>query len=338
MQRESAILRLGYCVIFITALSCSKNKTEYNNVYTGPNNPSSFTVSPIDIAKINFTLSLGWIQPSGHTIPTDHVYFWYSNPNNNIQLPLYALASGKVEHILNVPIAGVKECKVWFRINEKFSYYFDHIVLDPSITENTMVEAGQKIGTTGYGTSIDLGAIDETITLSGYANPKRYAGEGLHCGKPFTYFIEPIRSQIYALVDREGADKDGRIDIDIPGRLTGNWFLDGTTLYTDGPDGWDKELSFAFDIQHPSIVLVSIGGTIGLTGKWTIPVDAPLPSQVSVASGKIAYRLYGSQADFTQRGLMIVQMIDETHIKVQVFPGATVADAAFDTNAQIYAR
>ena len=99
-----------------------------------------------------------------------------------------------------------------------------------------------------------------------------------------------------------------------------------------------KELSFAFDIQHPSIVLVSIGGTIGLTGKWTIPIDAPLPSQISVASGKVAYRLYGSQADFMQRGLMIVQMTDDTHIKVQVFPGSTAGDAAFDANAKIYAR
>jgi hypothetical protein len=78
---------------------------------------------------------------------------------------------------------------------------------------------------------------------------------------------------MYAKVDREGTDKDGRIDIDVVDRLAGSWFLDGSIFCTDGPGGWDKELSFAFDIQHPARVLVSIGGTLGLTGKWGIPND-----------------------------------------------------------------
>jgi murein DD-endopeptidase MepM/ murein hydrolase activator NlpD len=90
----------------------------------------------------------------GHTIPTDHVYFWYSNPNNTTYLPVYALAPGKVEKILNVPVLGIKEVKVWFRVNEKFSYYLDHIVLDPSIQEGSSVKSGQQIGTTGLGQSI----------------------------------------------------------------------------------------------------------------------------------------------------------------------------------------
>ncbi len=338
MPTPTAISRICLCILFTATIACSKKNDGGGDVYTGPSFPASFTNSPVDVAKISFCLSLGWIQPSGHTIPTDHVYFWYSNPNNTISLSIYAPASGKVYKILAVPVNTVKECKVWIRVNEKFSYYLDHIVPDASITDTSTISAGQKIGTTGYGSSIDLGAIDETLTLTGFANPKRYAGQTSYCGKPFTYFTEPLRTQLYALVDREGIDKDGRIDIDIPGKLVGNWFLDGTTFYMDGPDGWDKELSFAFDIQHPSIVLVSIGGTLGLTGKWTIPDDALLPSQVSVSSGKIAYRLYGSKTDWMQRGLMIVQMTDDTHIKVQVFPGSTASDAAFDSGAKIYAR
>jgi hypothetical protein len=333
------VLWITSCIVFA---ACSK-KTDggVNTIYTGPDEPSSFTVSPIPVQKIKFLLSLGWIQPVGHTIPTDHVYFWYDNPGNTTYLPVFALATGKVEHILNVPVNGIKECKVWFRVNEKFSYYLDHIVPDASLKEGSDVQAGQQIGTTGYGSSIDLGAIDEKITLSGYANPARYYSEQLHCGKPFQYFTEPLRSQLYTLVDREGADKDGSIDIDIPGKLVGNWFLDGNVFYTDGPDGWDKELSFAFDIQHPQVVLVSIGGVIGMTGKWTIHPSAILPSQVSVASGKIAYALYsagGIAVDPNQRGLMIVQVTDEKHIKVQVFPDSKAPDAAFDANAKIYAR
>lgn len=342
MKKQIAILVTGCILLLACISSCSKNGGGGSgNTYSGPNEASRFLYSPIDVSKIKFLLSLGWIQPVGHTIPADHVYFWYDNPNNATILPVYALTSGKVEKILLVPVLGIQECKTWFRVNEKFSYYLDHIVLDPSIKEGSTVTAGQKIGTTGYGTSIDLGAIDETITLTGYANPARYAGEELYCGKPFQYFTDALKAQLYPLVDREGTDKDGRVDIDIPGKLTGNWFLDGTAFYTDGPDGWDKELSFAFDIQHPSVVLVSIGGTIGMVGKWTLAPGTILPSQVGVVNGKVAYPLYsagGIAADPNQRGLMIVQMIDEKHIKVETFPDSKAADAPFDSNAKIYAR
>lgn len=324
------------------AISCSKHDSNNNpGAYTGPNFPSSFTVSPIETSKISYLLSLGWIQPVGHTIPTDHVYFWYSNPNNTTTLPVYALCPGVIQQILVVPVNGVKECKTWFRVNEKFTYYLDHIVLDPSLKEGSAITAGQQIGTTGWGSSIDLGAIDETLTLNGYANPARYVGEELYCGKPFQYFTEPLRSQLYGLVDREGSDKDGRIDIDIPGKLVGNWFLDGNTFYTDGPDGWDKELSFAFDIQHPSTVLVSIGGQMDMVGKWTIQPGAIVPSQVSVSNGKVAYQLYsagGITADPNQRGLMIVQMMDDKHIRVETFANSKASDAMFDANARVYAR
>ena len=347
MKKKSLLPIFTVCCIYLLLLcvtGCNKNGSgsgTNTNVYTGPNNPSSFLYSPIQVSKINFLLSLGWIQPVGHTIPTDHVYFWYLNPNNNIYLPLYALASAKVEKILLVPVNGIKECKTWFRVNEKFSYYLDHIVLDPAIKEGDMVTAGQVIGTTGYGTSIDLGAIDETLTLTGYANPARYVGEELYCGKPFQYFTDALKAQLYPLVDREGTDKDGRIDIDIPGKLTGNWYLDGPVFYMDGPDGWDKELSFAFDIQHPSVVLVSIGGTIGMVGKWTIGAGAPLPSQVGVANGKVAYPLYsagGISADPNQRGLLIVQLTDDKHIKIETFPDSKASDAQFTANAKIFAR
>ena len=35
---------------------------------------------------------------------------------------------------------------------------------------------------------------------------------------------------------------------------------------------------------------------------------------------------------------MIVQMIDDKHLKVEVFDGLRDKDAAFDSNAKIYAR
>ncbi len=341
-MKNRIALWIAVPLLLMAGIGCNKNGGGLVvTPYTGPNEASRFLYSPVEVSKINFLLSLGWLQPVGHTIPTDHVYFWCNVPAGAANIPVYALTSGKVDKILLVPVLGIQECKVWFRVNEKFTYYFDHIVLDPSIKEGSSITAGQKVGTTGLGASIDLGVIDETLTLTGYANPKRYGWQETYCGKPFQYFTDALKAQLYPLVDREGPDKDGRIDIDIPGKLTGNWFLDGPVFYTNNPDGWDKELSFAYDIQHPSVVLVSIGGTIGMVGKWTIGPGAPLPSQVSVASGKVAYQLYGAggmlQNPF-QQGLLIVQMIDDTHIKIETFPDSKASDGQFTANAKIYAR
>ena len=232
----------------------------------GPNEPAVFNYSPIEKTKISYILSLGWIQPSGHTIPSDHIYFWSTRKSTDPALPVYAPGGGVINKILLVPVLNIPECKVWVKMNNNFVYYLDHIVLHDSLKEGSTIKVGQDIGTTGLGPSIDLGVTDYSVLLD-FANPKRYNEETWHCGKPLTYFADSLKANLYAKVDREGNDKDGRIDIDMKGRLVGNWFLDGSTFYTDGPDGWDKELSFAYDIQHPSKVLVSIGGTLGVNRK-----------------------------------------------------------------------
>ncbi len=324
MLHLNRLISLLTIIILSFIPSCDSGNPVRNGTYD-PGLPSVFAYSPVEISKLNFLLSLGWIQPVGHTIPTDHVYFWAKQ----YPTPVYAPGGGRVEKILDVPILGIKEVKIWIRMNLDFSYYLDHIVLDSSIKEGSDLVAGQVLGTTGLGPSIDLGAIDQNV-VNNFINPARYADQTVHCGKPFTYFVDSIKSKLYALVDREGADKDGRVDLDVKGRLIGNWFLDSTIFFTDGPGGWDKELSFAYDIQHPTKALVSIGGTIGMVGKWDIPSDAIQPLDVMASTGKVSYKL--------SAGLLIVQVLDDRRIKVQPFPGSSQSTAEFDAAARIYAR
>ena len=59
---------------------------------------------------------------------------------------------------------------------------------------------------------------------------------------------------------------------------------------------------------------------------------------VSVQSGRIVYRLMYLQSTNAQRGLMVVQMLSDTRIRVQIFPGADLQTADFDANARIYVR
>ena len=217
---------------FLLLVSCHNKNND--PVPKGPNEPSIFYYSPIEKTKINFILSLGWIQPSGHTIPTDHIYFWFPHQSSDPVLPVYAPGGGVIFKILLVPVLNIPESKIWVKMNDNFIYYLDHVVPHDSLKEGSVIKAGQDIGTTGLGTSIDLGVIDYSI-LQDFANPKRYNDEQLHCGKPLTYFADSLKSVLYSKVDREGDDKDGKVNVDVKGRLVGNWFLDGPTFYTDGP-------------------------------------------------------------------------------------------------------
>ncbi len=327
--------------LLLVSVSChTKNDTIVPNTIQ-VNEPSVFTCAPFDSARISSVLSLGWLQPVGHTIPTDHIYFSFQQ-NGSEKLTLYAPGSGLVMQILSRPVLGVPEVKVWIKMNNLFTYYLDHVVLDTSIKTGTLIKAGQVIGTTGQGNTIDFGAIDSTVTNS-FINPARYFSQTIHCGKPLSYYTDPLKTKLYSLVDREGTEKDGWVCVDVPKTLSGNWFLDSTVLITDGPDGWDKELSFAYDIQHPQKLLVSIGGLNGMFGKWSILPSAMPPAQVTTASGKQSYLLWLFDPNYpnnpgAQAGLLIVQMIDEAHIKIEAFNNPRLQDAAFDGNAKIYAR
>ena len=332
---------LLFFIVFLFLAACnSKNDTTAPTVIQ-VNEPAVFTNSPLDISKVSTILSLGWLEPVGHTIPTDHIYFSFSQTGTD-SIPVYAPGPGLIQQILLKPAGGKQECKVWVEMNSKFSYYFDHIVLDNSIQTGSMIKGGQVLGTTGLGNTIDFGAIDSNVN-NGFINPARYYSQTVRCGKPLSYFTEPLRSQLYSKVDRDGNEKDGWVCVDVPKTLSGHGFLDNGVFNVDGPNGWDTELSFAYDIQHPSRVMISIGGIIGLIGKWNITASDILPSQVTTSSAKVAYHLCFIDPNYPnnpaiKKGLMIVQLTDDTHIKIEIFSDTALTDAVFDSNAKIYAR
>lgn len=197
------------------------------------------------------------------------------------------------------------------------------------------VTAGQRIGQTGLSPTLDLGVIDRTLTL-GFLNPSRYADQTRYCGKPLTYYPQPLRDQLYALVEREGPDKDGRIDYDVAGRLIGNWFLDAQPPPKDDPAGWDKELAFAYECRWPTMPIVSIGGQFPLVNKWTIQSGAPPLETVEVSTGLVINELWSIYSR-DRRGTLLVQMLEPGRLKVQVFEGIPAA-LVFDSGAKTYIR
>lgn len=311
-----------------------------------PPGPGVFTASPIAVDRITDLEPLGAMNPVGHTLPTDHVYFyanWCPTCTPPFQpdpqpLPIYAPGSGRITWTL-VTEPGKGDTKLMVQMTGDFSYYLDHVILDPGIGVGTQVTAGQRLGQTNGtgGNAMDLGVVYTALTLPGFVNPARYEGQTLHTDSPFKYFAEPLRSQLYAKVRRNAPDKDGRIDYDVRGRLIGNWFHESVAVPESmGPTAWPKQLAFCPDSNEPTQMRISIGGTVAPPGKWKPAPGDPDPASVSVASGKVTYHL--KYTEFGDYGLMIVQLLDDTRIRVQVFPGSTAPDAEFTSAALIYTR
>jgi hypothetical protein len=308
---------------------------------TLPPGPLSFRFSPIDPAIVLYIVPLGKMGPSAHTLPTDHIYF-YHHPSNSgfAPVPVVAPASGVVEFIF----AGGGDVKIGIRVNGTFLYYFDHVTLGPGIVTGAHIEAGSQIGTSNSFV-FDFNVTNSSHRLVGFVNPARYGDYTLHTDAPLKYFEEPIRSMLYAKVQRVAADLDGRIDYDVAGTLSGTWFSEELPQYQPAPGdtyNGQRELAFAPNARFPDRPTISIGG-MGMTGTYGVPPGSPDFTAVTMASGVVVYRLLaagepGGPPGTAQQGLLIVELLDAGRLRVEAVPSQTATTATFSADAQTYLR
>lgn len=309
-----------------------------------PGAVAEFTVSPIALDSFALVTPLGSLNPPGHTLPTAHAYMYVVDfdrrpiVRDTIPRTVYVPATGTVEFLMQ-PTGG--DAKVQLRVTHDFSYFIDHVRLRAPLAVGTVLHAGDVLGVTNPGAALDLGALDRRVTHPGLLNPRRYPEPSLHAATPWRYFVEPLRTQLYAKQRRHpAAPPDARIDFGVAGRLAGDWFHESVPNSSEasGPAGWPRTLAFVYDYYDPTAVRIAIGGTIATPGVWAIPADAPRPASVSVATGMVAYRLLYTDARDAQAGLMLVRMLADDRIRVQVLAGSQATDGAFDDRAQVYVR
>ncbi len=301
-----------------------------------------FTVSPIDPTVLQEITPLGAMNPWGHTLPTDHLYF--SHHFNVASFPpvtLVAPAAGTVESVID---RGGGDQKITVRVGTRFVYAIDHVTLAAGFASGAIVQAGQALGTSTSGV-FDFGVSDLGRPL-GFLNPARYSRESLYADSPLSYFNDPLRSALYAKVHRTGGDLDGRIDYDVAGTLAGNWFAadlppERSSIGGDMSVG-TRQLSFARDVNAPDRQRISIGG-LGMTGLWAVQPDAPDFASITPASGLVVYRLFGTGEPGGPQGTqplgsLLAQLLDAGQLKVEAVPGAGPAAPAFGPNALIYVR
>ena len=314
----------------------------------GPTSPSSevvdtsatlsLTVSPIDLASIQYIAPLGNLNPWAHTCPTDHAYIYEQTGLGAIRV--VAPAAGTVS---NTYPGTNGELKIWIKVNSRYTYYFDHVVPAVGISTGAHVDAGATVGTT-TGVAFDFAVTDFAVTQA-FLTPARYGQDTLYARSPWPYFAEPLRTSLYAKVRRVGSDLDGKINYDVAGTLSGNWFSeDLPVLQSSGndPSIGGRQLAFVRDVWFPDRQRVSIGG-LNLPGVYGVAPDAPDFASITPSSGVVIYRLLntgepGGLPGLLQMGLLLVQLTDATHLKVEAFGSQQATSASFTTNAKVYVR
>ena len=306
-----------------------------------PNYPAEFTAWPIDSNDFAYVIALGSMSPPGHTLPVDHVYFYIVNPDSNPGeisrlRTLYAPGSGRV-----VDIRRGADDALTLQMNATVSYYMNHTHLDPGIAVGSELIAGQRLGTTSMvAFAFDIGVVDMNITLP-LIRPERFPYDTPHAGKPIHMFTEPLRTSIVSRVWRAGTDYDGRVDFDVPGTLSGCWFLLGLPVAVSGSNlSGSSQLAFAVDVRHPEWQGGSVGGTLAYSGVFVTGAGEPAWATVTPASGEVAYTMRWPMDGPASQvfGSMRVKLLAPDTLKIETFPGPALPAPAFTDSAKIYVR
>ncbi len=340
---------MGLCALVACGGAESNGpNSDYNPYGLTTTGPGVFTVLPLDSSTLHSGSPLGMLAPPGHVLPTDHIYLNFVNPWSGSPTPpdcsprpVRAIGSGVVSFILQTETFG--DLKVEVQMTRTFRYYYDHVLLRPGIVLGKHVQAGDTIATTtGRCPSMDLGVVDDDAPIPGRVAPARY-GVSLHVVSPYRYFAEPLRGWLLARVrtiDGVPVDPYGRVDYGVNGRLVGDWFhssLDKSPVESiNGPIGWPKSVSFAYDWTDAS-PRISIGGTIAEAGVLKIAADDPDPRTIDVARGLVVYRGTPVMGRITA-GWVLAQMVSDTRVRLEYVAGTQPRPTAFSAAAQEYVR
>lgn len=326
--------------LLASACAGGKNETLTSPTLNGSGGASLasslvFSHSPIPVDAIEFVVPIGNLNPPDHTLPTDHAYFYFRlfHPD----APPYEVVAPAGGIVMQV--RRERDDTVRVQATGSHVYYLGHIIADASLAAGATLTAGQRVGVTSnlsYG--IDLGLSNDRVAL-GFVNPLRYSADTLHAENPFKYFADGVRASLYAKEQGTGAQPDGRIDFDRAGTLAGNWFLDGmpvaqSSLFESGP----RQLAFVRDVNDPSSLRISIGGSLALAGPFATDPEAPTPESVTPSSGPVAYRLRVAVNGGPPRGWLLVELTAAEHLRAEAFPDSSSVPAAFTSQALTYSR
>jgi hypothetical protein len=355
----------------------------------------TFTSLPLPFSAITIIEPQGELTGyvSGHITPGDHVGFQYDSKGPAV--PVYALADGYLVRVERNPGyfgIGVKNYHLYFEYScDLFGSYVHVTEIAPELLNadedfkeldgfeeekipqdkrylypRIPVKAGQEIGKAEKWGLLGMLTADTTVTLNGFVTPKIYEGEPwkVHAVPVFEYFSDELKTQLKTKNPRTQEPIWGKIDFDVPGKLVGNWFLEGTDYRGDETQQfcgdylcpyWDGHLALVYDFIDPRQVRVSIGfkalddqgpyGVVGNIDPPTIGVDDGIVKLELVKLKDVtAERGFKSEgkALITENtdeilGTLLVEMTGDQKLRMEVFPGGSQVNG-FTEKAKIYVR
>ncbi len=342
--------------LILTISSCEKDNdisNEDRNFDSSlPSGQMIFSNLPVDTTELEYIMPLGHLAPPGHTYPSDHIYFVNVFPGTI----LYAPASGKVLDTYTFDEGnGQHDNRITIGVTSTASYYFMHVLLDDGIKIGDDIKAGQRLGILGTANMsvFDMGAMVKNIHQP-FIDTALYGLSMLHCDSPIKHFPNDMQEALYAKVRRLGSNKDGKICYDVAGTLSGNWIAEKAPRDPMKTDNFASYfVSFVYGNYDPSKMTISIGndsfftsvkgaGSYDETKLFYVQDDAVKFEKATPADGKITYKLLNT-GEFDgysglRKGLLIVQMLTDSKIKIEFFDDTTGNDQNFTDNAKIYVR
>lgn len=322
---------------------------------------------PMNMADVGSIVPLGLLA-GGHVTPIDHIYFsplvFNSAPGT---YNVYVVADGLLTEISTRQTAKGLEYRVVLQHSGTYYSYYDLIdVLDPAIAGQIpagaldagrifhgpiAVKGGQLLGRIG-GKTLDFANVDLQTFLPGFIEHGSYEREPW---KPFTVdtftaYAEPLRSQLLAKNQRLAAPRGGKIDYDVPGTLSGNWFRLGTNGYAGvQPENyWSGHLAVVPYVLDPNVWMVSLGEFKGQPAQFGVRNGAPVPANVTVSSGVVKMELVQQpngpppqpdNSNYRSFGTVLFQVLPNNLLRMEVFPDtAPAAVTGFTSAALIYER
>ena len=335
-------------------------------------NAIKFDYAPVNLDKTTLLLPLG-LMAGSHITPVDHHYF-QNFANKKFDIEIYSPGSGSITSIQHMPEANEGEdYRIVIDHTCSVSSIFIHVALLSERLKsyapptngyggvNIPVEAGEIVGY--YANNMDYSIADTKIILPGFIFPEHYEPETwkVHTANIYDYFNEPVKGRLTEKSVRTAEPISGKIDYDIEGKLSGNWFLEGSGGYfgKEKYAYWQGHLAIAYDYIDPERIVFSIAGYEGEDSRqFGVKGNSPDPAEVSTENGIIKYELVeydwitpnGSpwdrkslvkglktQSNELVQGILLVQVLDNHKIKLELFSAASEI-MEFTTNVKIYER
>lgn len=327
----------------------------------GGNAPLVFATMPVALQQIGAILPLGTFTEANALPSADAILV----PVEGTTPVVRAMADGLVTE-LNRELGAIT-----LRVRDSIRVQMSGIELKPDLWVGAVLREGDALGTSRPVSPVTPGVavrvLDVSVQRANWIRPERY-GSRRHVAFFVKYLADVFRSNAYALVRRSAPDLSGTIDYDQVGKLVGTWFdpsapagIGSGTASTAATSPFLSTiqeqseidptaalnalaLTFAYDAQRPGQVRIAagtgLGRRIGASGVRAVGWEDPDPAAVSAASGMVRYHLY-DRSDSSRIGdsatTLLIQLLDNEHLRVEVVDGNVVAPA-FSSRAVILIR